>query len=181
MILIEMSLPDRRLILRYAPALFVFVSAALLLTAYLFQHVGGLQPCPLCVAQRYPHFAVLGLGLAALLFGGWFRWLRPPLLAAIVIAYLVGAGYAAFHVGVEGGHFQSGCAGAAGAASSIEELRARIMEAPLARCDDVAWTLLGVSMAGWNGIVSLVLALAGGYAAFQASRDSRKPAGERIG
>ena len=143
---IETSLPDRRLILRYAPAPFVLASAALLLTAYLFQHVGGLHPCPLCVAQRYPHFAVLGLGLAALLFGGRARWLLPVLLGAIVIAYLVGAGYAAFHVGVEAGHFQSGCAGAGGAASSIEELRARIEQAPLVRCDEVAWTLFGVSV-----------------------------------
>jgi disulfide bond formation protein DsbB len=160
---IEMSLPDRRLILRYAPALFVLVSAALLLTVYLFQHIGGLQPCPLCVAQRYPHFAVLGLGLAALVFSGRVRWLRPALLGAIVIAYLVGAGYAAFHVGVEGGHFQSGCAGAGGAASSIEELRARITEAPLVRCDDVAWTLFGVSMAGWTASWAWFVALSAGY------------------
>lgn len=174
-----MSLPDRRLMLRYAPALFLVVSAGLLLAAYLFQHIGGLQPCPLCVAQRYPHFAVLGLGLAALLFGGRLRWLLPALLAAIMVAYLVGAGYAAFHVGVEAGHFQSACAGAGGAASSIDELRARIEAAPLARCDDVAWTLLGVSMAGWNGIACVALGAVAGYAAFIAWRDSRKPPRDR--
>jgi disulfide bond formation protein DsbB len=174
-----MYLFDRRLILRYAPALFLLVSAALLLTAYLFQHIGGLHPCPLCVAQRYPHFAVLGLALAALLFGGRARWALALLLAGIAIAYLVGAGYAAFHVGVENGYFQSGCAGAGEAASSIEELRARIMNAPLARCDDVAWTLIGVSMAGWNGIVCLALGLAAGYVALLALLERRKPSRER--
>ncbi len=164
----------RALVPRFAPALFLVVSAALLLTVYLFQHVGGLEPCPLCVAQRYPHFAVLGLGLVALLFGQRVPWLMTGLLAAIATAYLTGAGYAAFHVGVEAGYFRSACAGAGGGAGSIEELRQRILNAPLARCDDVPWTLLGLSMAGWNGILGVVLGLAALYAAVLALCDSRK-------
>src|SRR3990170_1121526 len=102
-----MMLPGRLLVLfeRNAPMLFLLVSAALLLTVYLFQHLGGLQPCPLCVAQRYPHFVVLGLSVAALVAPRHSAWLHASLLAAIALAYLVGAGYAAFHVGVEGGYF----------------------------------------------------------------------------
>lgn len=171
-----MTIPrvDRAIILRGAPIILLTVSAALLLTVYMFQHVGGLEPCPLCVAQRYPHFAVLGLGLAAILLGRRNLWLLAALLGAVAVAHLVGAGYAAFHVGVETGHFRSGCAGSGAAAGSIDELRERILKAPLARCDDVAWTLLGVSMAGWNGIVSLVLVAAAGYAALIAVLEARR-------
>ena len=165
---------DRQRLARRAPALFLAASAALLLTAYLFQHVGGLEPCPLCVAQRYPHFVVLGLALAALGLGGWRSWLPAAFLAAIALAYLVGAGYAAFHVGVELGHFQSSCAGH-GAAGSIEELRERILNAPRVLCNDVQWTFIGLSMAAWNGIVSVALALAAGYGALATALDLRMP------
>lgn len=164
-----MTLPGRlhALFERNAPLLFLLVSAALLLTVYLFQHLGGLQPCPLCVAQRYPHFAVLGLSVAAVFASRRSPPLYAVFVAVIALAFLVGAGYAAFHVGVEGGYFGSGCA-ATGPASSIEDLRARLEAAPLVRCDEVAWTLFGVSMAGWNGIVSVVLGIAAGYAAVRA-------------
>lgn len=168
--------PSQALALRHAPALFAAVSAALLLTVYLFQHVGGLEPCPLCVAQRYPHFAVLGLGLAAALLGRGRPGLLAALLGAMAAAYLTGAGYAAFHVGVETGHFHSACAGDGGGAGTIEALRERILKAPLVRCDDVPWRLLGLSMAGWNGILSVVLSLAAGYAATLAFLASRRQA-----
>ena len=153
-------------LVHHAPALFLLVSAALLLTAYLFQHVGGLAPCHLCVIQRYPHFIVMGLAIAALVAGPRTRWVLFPLLLGIAAAYLAGAGYAAFHVGVEAGHFQSACAGQ-GAAGSIDDLRARILAAPLVRCDDVAWSLFGLSMAAWNGIASVALALIALYAAWR--------------
>ncbi len=166
--------PRRAIVLRCAPAFFLGVSAVLLLTVYMFQHIGGLEPCPLCVAQRYPHLVALGLGLVAVLFGRRTRVLLAALLGAIAIAYLVGAGYAAFHVGVEAGHFQSGCAGSGSGASSIEELRERILKAPLAHCDDVSWTLLGLSMAGWNGIVSLLLGIPAGYTAWIALLEARR-------
>lgn len=129
------------------------ISAAMLLTVYGFQHLGGLAPCPLCVAQRYPHYAVLALGLAGLLVP--FGWLRFVMLAA-GLAYFVGTGYGVYHVGVEQGWFQSSCATPLGAAS-IEELRAQIFDAPLTRCDEVPWSLIGVSFAGWNAIVSFLL------------------------
>ncbi|MBM3481676.1 MAG: disulfide bond formation protein B [Alphaproteobacteria bacterium] len=169
-----MGLPDLNRVTRWAPAAFLAVSAALLLTVYMFQHLGGLEPCHLCVIQRYPHFIVLGFALIAIVFGRKRRAITALLLVGIAAAYLAGAGYAAFHVGVEGGHFQSACAGQ-GPAGSIEDLKARILAAPTARCDDVAWSLFGVSMAGWNGILSVVMALAALYAAWR----NRPQAGAR--
>ena len=136
-------------------------SAGLLLGAYLSQHVGGLAPCPLCLIQRYPHFAVLGLGLAAVVLGGRAR---VALLGLCGLALLVTAGYGVYHAGVEQGWFASGCA-APMAGGSIEDIKAQIMAAPLTRCDEVPWSLIGVSLAGWNAIASVVMAGLAGWGA----------------
>ena len=138
-------------------------SAGLLLGAYLSQHVGGLAPCPLCLIQRYPHFAVIGLGLAAVFIGGR---VRIALLGLSGVALLVTAGYGVYHAGVEQGWFASGCA-APIAGGSIEDIRAQVMAAPLTRCDEVPWSLIGVSLAGWNAIASVLMA---GVAAYGTAR-----------
>ena len=149
---------------RAIPLLVATASAALLLGAYLSQHVGGLHPCPLCLIQRYPHFAVLGLGLVAALVAG--RRVRIGLLALCGLALLVSAGYGVYHVGVEQGWFASACA-APMSGGTIEEIRAQVMDAPLTRCDEVPWLLIGVSLAGWNAITSVIMA---GVATFGAIR-----------
>ena len=148
---------------RYAPLLTLGISATLLLSAYMFQHIGGLAPCELCVYQRYPHYAAMVLALPAVLLRSRLGTL---FLAAAGLALLVGLGVAIYHVGVEQGWFQSACATAI-TGGSIEDLRAQLMEAPLVRCDEVPWSLWGISMAGWNGIVSLVL---GGFSLYAAYR-----------
>jgi disulfide bond formation protein DsbB len=163
----------RRLLRERLPLLFLAASGGLLLAAFLFQHVGGLEPCPLCVAQRYPHFAALGHALAALTAGRRLPVLAPILFGMLAACYLVGAGYAAFHVGVELGHFQSACSGH-GASGSLEELRARLHNAPRVLCDEVQWSLFGLSMAAWNGIASVVLALVAGYGGVLSATTARR-------
>ena len=74
------------------------------------------------------------------------------------------AGYGVYHVGVEQGWFASGCA-APTTAGSIEDIKAQIMAAPLTRCDEVPWSLIGVSLAGWNAIASLPMAALAGWGA----------------
>ena len=140
---------------RAIPLLVAAASAGLLLGAYLSQHVGGLAPCPLCLIQRYPHFAVFGLGLvAAIVTGGRARM---GLLALCGLALLVTCGYGVYHVGVEQGWFASACA-APTTGGSLEDIKAQIMDAPLTRCDEVPWSLIGVSLAGWNAIASVIMA-----------------------
>ena len=148
---------------RAIPLLVAAASAALLLGAYLSQHVGGLAPCPLCLIQRWPHFAVFGLGLVAVLIGGRAR---VALLSLSGLALLVTAGYGVYHVGVEQGWFASACA-APMLGGTVEDIRAQIMDAPLTRCDEVPWSLVGVSLAGWNAIASVAMA---GVAAWGAAR-----------
>ena len=130
-------------------------SAGLLLGAWTFQYMAGLAPCSLCVWQRWPHGAAVALGLLALFLPG--RLL--PLLAGL--AALTSAGLGVYHTGVERGWWPgpSTCSGGDIGALTPEQLLEQIMTAPLVRCDDVAWQMLGLSMASWNAVISLGLAL----------------------
>lgn len=130
-------------------------SAALMLGALAFQHIGGMAPCTLCIWQRYPHVAAIVIGLLAAA-----AVLPARLLAALgALAALATAGTGLFHTGVERGWWDgpSACSGSALGAQSPQDLMAQIMEAPLVRCTDVPWQMLGLSMASWNALLSLAL------------------------
>lgn len=147
-----------------APALVLAASLAVLGGAFLFQYVGGLAPCELCLAQRYPYGVTIALSILALLFarGAGRGRGRAALLLLCALAFAIGAGIAVFHVGVEH-HWWEGTAactgnGSAAAAGSLEALRAQIMSQPIVRCDKIAWSLFGLSLAGYNVLISIALA-----------------------
>jgi len=130
-------------------------SAALLLGALFFQYVLGMAPCQLCIWQRWPHLAAVGLGAVL--------WLVPsPVLALLgAAAAATSGGIGVYHTGVERGWFEgpSACSGSIDFANlSAEELLDRVMAAPVVRCDEVPWEMLGLSMASWNAILSFALA-----------------------
>lgn len=129
-------------------------SAALLLGAFGFQHLGGMAPCKLCLWQRWPHAAAILLGVAALVLPG--RAL--PLLGAL--AALATAAIGGYHTGVERGWWEGPTTCTSGPVGGIspQDLLARIMEAPMVRCDEVPWEMLGLSMASWNMLASLAFA-----------------------
>ncbi|MEO1108303.1 MAG: disulfide bond formation protein B [Pseudomonadota bacterium] len=131
-------------------------SAALLLGAWGFQYFGGLAPCQMCVWQRYPHSAAFVIGLIALMLPS----LRLLPLAGAISA-LTSAGIGLFHAGVEQGWWEgpTSCTSGSIGGLSAEELMNQIMSAPLVRCDDIPWQMVGLSLAGWNAVVSLGLAL----------------------
>lgn len=128
------------------------VSAVALIAAFGLQYLAGLEPCPLCVWQRYPHVAVIALGLV-----GWY-WRAPVMLGLAALVLVGSAGLAAYHVGIEQGWWAlpAGCVAGQGA-GSVDELRQMLAAAP-PTCDQVSFTLLGLSLAGWNGLLSLALA-----------------------
>lgn len=131
-------------------------SAALLLAALAFQYLGGLAPCPLCIWQRWPHVVAVLIGaLAVTALWRQRRWLA--MLGAAVMA--LSAGLGVYHAGVEQAWWAGPdtCVAGDPGALSTEELMAQIMAAPLVRCDEIAWSFLGLSMAAWNAIVSLAL------------------------
>jgi disulfide bond formation protein DsbB len=137
---------------RTASLLLALASVAILAAVFAFQYLGGAAPCPLCIWQRYPYVVLIVLGMAG------FFW-RPRLMLGLgVLTLLVSAGLAGYHYGVEQGWFAlpAGCA-AGGEATSIEELRQMLREAPPA-CDQVRFTVLGWSLAAWNFLASLGLA-----------------------
>jgi len=143
---------------RAAAALLVLATAAVLGSAYAFQYWGGLAPCILCWWQRYAHMGVIAFAALALLPVG--PGLRAALLLGAAATALAGAGIAAFHVGVEQ-HWWQGtaeCGSTFGPATSIEEMRQRLLAQPVVRCDEVVWSLFGISMAGYNILISLALA-----------------------
>ena len=139
---------------RLARALALLVPLALLGGAYVAQYGFGLYPCEMCWWQRYGHFAALALGLA-----GWLSpralWLTALAGLAIGVAGLIGG----FHAGVEYGWWQGLTACSTSLATAGDPLEA-ILNAPLVRCDVAPWTLIGVSLAGWNFLFSIAAALA---------------------
>lgn len=135
-------------------ALAALGSLGLLLGALAFQHLGGLAPCQMCLWQRWPHVAAALIGLFALALARWSHGRVMPWLG--MLAVLTSAGIAAYHTGVERGWWQgpTSCTGGGGG----DLLR---MDGPLGMvmCDEVAWQMLGLSMASWNMLASLGLAV----------------------
>jgi disulfide bond formation protein DsbB len=130
-------------------------SAALLGGAYFFELVLGMAPCELCLWQRWPHAAAVVLGLVALAWPAAIVMLAGAASAAAT--GLIGV----YHTGVERGWWPgpSACSGAVDLSRlSAEEMLDRIMAAPVVRCDEVAWQMLGLSMASWNAIAAFALA-----------------------
>jgi disulfide bond formation protein DsbB len=149
-----------------ATAMMILVaSVAILVAVFLFQAVGGLDPCALCIYQRYPYAATIGLSAVVFGVAGHTRALgglvAPGLLGLCGLVFAVGAGIAFYHVGVEEGWFQASaaCTGTLEGVETIKDLKVRLEAAPLARCDEVPWSLFGVSLAGYNLLVSLALAV----------------------
>ena len=127
----------------------------LLAGAFGSQYLGGLAPCEMCWWQRYTHMAaVIPAGLAFTAPAGSQRAQALTLLAALAIA--VSGAIGVYHAGVELHVFEGFTTCTATASSgSTADLFKQIAGAPLIRCDQVQWSFLGVSMAGWNAILSL--------------------------
>ena len=130
-----------------ARLLALLVPAGLLGGALGSQYLGGLHPCEMCYWQRWPHAAAMVLAAAAFVLPARARLLTALAALAIAISGAIGV----FHAGVELGWWEGLTQCTAGGALSLEDL----MNVPLVRCDEVQWSWLGISMAGWNAILSL--------------------------
>ena len=166
------------------PLILVLAAAAAVVgTALLSQYWGGLAPCELCLLQRWPWAVAIVISFVATMVGNRPAW--PPgalswvalLLGAV---FAIGSVLAFYHVGVERHWFAgpTACTGAATAADTVEALKARILGQQPVRCDEVAWSLWGISLAGWNLLASLVMTGCC-LAAFVQSRGPRRRPGIR--
>ena len=130
-------------------------SAALLAGAFAFQYLGGLAPCKLCLWARWPHGAAILIGVLALALPG-------PLLPTLgALAALATAGVGLYHTGVEQRWWEGPTTCTSGSIEGMDPaaLLDQILAAPLVRCDEIAWSMWGISMASWNAILSVALAL----------------------
>ena len=123
---------------------------ALLGGALLSQYVGGLHPCEMCYWQRWPHGVAIVVAALAFLFAADSRNARL-LVALAAIAIAISGAIGVFHAGVELKYWEGLTRCSTGGALTLDEL----MKVPLVRCDQVQFSFLGVSMAGWNAILSL--------------------------
>jgi disulfide bond formation protein DsbB len=143
-----------------ARALALIAPLLMLAGAYAFQYIGGLHPCEMCWWQRYAHFAAIPLALIACAARG--RACISGLFAgfagiAVGVSGLIGL----FHAGVEYGWWEglTTCS-TSPAGGSATDLLNQIMASPIVRCDVAPWHLFGISMAGYNGLLSSGVALA---------------------
>jgi disulfide bond formation protein DsbB len=134
-------------------------SAALLAGAFAFQYIGGMAPCHLCLVQRWPHAAAVVIGLAILAIARG-RLATLLMLCGAGAAAITGA-YGVYHTGVERGWWAGPDTCTSGPIDGLSsgDLLNQILAAPLVRCDEVAWSMLGLSMASWNAILSFALML----------------------
>ena len=138
------------------------IAAATLAGAWYFQLVLGLQPCPLCLEQRYAYyFAIPWAALTALAAARSAP--RGVLIAALAILGFAALGNAvlgSYHAGVEWGFWQgpTDCTGPVGNLGSAGTLLERLDTVKVIRCDEVQWRLLGLSLAGYNALISLLMA-----------------------
>lgn len=158
------------------PGLLVGTGLTALVAAFFIQHVLGAPPCYLCIWERWPFVALVALGAAA-----YAAPPQHPLRRAVFgLAALVAAGsavLAAYHVGVEQ-HWWAGTAACApeDGADDLDALRRLLTETEVVRCDEVNWSLAGISLAGFNVLLSSALFLYCLAAAMTGPASRRVPA-----
>jgi disulfide bond formation protein DsbB len=136
--------------------LVTLAATAIIATALASEIFGGLVPCALCLQQRIPYYIAVPVLVLMLLANDKAP---PALLGLVGLVFAVGAGLAGYHAGVEYGWWAGPAACGAGAnlPSSLAELNEALKTAKVVRCDEAAFSLFGLSMAGYNFIASLVL------------------------
>jgi disulfide bond formation protein DsbB len=132
------------------------ISTATIATAWAFELFGGYSPCPLCLQQRWPYYAAIPIALVLIaLRRRSGQGLRLGLLL-IALIMLAGAALAVYHVGIEWKWWPGpqACSVATGLSGTLPDLT----NARVVRCDEAPWRFLGLSFAGWNLVMSLLIA-----------------------
>jgi len=145
-----------------ASALVTLIAAATIAGAWFFQLVLEILPCPLCLEQRYAYYLAIPLG-ALTAIAARSGAPRPLLLAGLAIlalATLANAGLGAYHSGVEWGFWKgpTDCSGPVVNLGSAADLLSKLDTVKVVRCDEVQWRFLGLSLAGYNVLISLLMA-----------------------
>ena len=154
------------------------VAAATLAGAWFFQLVLDIQPCPLCLEQRYAYYLAVPLALLVAISAAKDapRALTVIGLVLLTAAALGNAGLGTYHAGVEWGLWQgpTDCTGTIGGLGSAGGLLDRLDSVKVIRCDEVQWRFLGISLAGYNVLISLLMAALAGWGALGSANAARR-------
>jgi disulfide bond formation protein DsbB len=169
-------------LLRTSPAALAAGAIALggvatILGAWFFQYVLGLPPCPLCIEQRIPYYLAIPVAALVALAAarGAPRGLVGTGLIVLALIMLVSAAFGGYHAGIEWKFWvgPQDCSGPLMPLGNAGDLLRQLGETRPVRCDEAAWRFLGISLAGWNAVISLGLA---GIAVWGARAVLRRPA-----
>jgi disulfide bond formation protein DsbB len=155
------------------------IAAATLAGAWFFQLVLDIRPCPLCLEQRYAYYLMIPLGALTALAAAKDapRAVLLAGLAILAVASLGNAVLAAYHAGVEW-HFWQGpteCTGPIGNLGSAGSLLERLDTVKVVRCDEVQWKFLGLSLAGYNVLISLLMAAIAAWGIVRSAAAKKQP------
>ncbi|WOH82662.1 disulfide bond formation protein B [Bradyrhizobium sp. BEA-2-5] len=150
------------------------IAAATLAGAWFFQLVLEILPCPLCLEQRYAYYLAIPLGAVVALAAARGAP-RPVLLAGLVIlglAALANAGLGTYHAGVEWGFWPgpTDCTGPMVDFGKAGSLLDKLDTVKVVRCDEVQWRFLGLSLAGYNVLISVLMAAIAGWGVMRAAK-----------
>jgi disulfide bond formation protein DsbB len=138
------------------------VAAATIAGAWFFQLVLGLQPCPMCLEQRYAYYTIIPLSALVAISPrlGSPRAVLPLGLALLVVIALANAAFGTYHAGVEWGFWKgpTSCTGPLVNFGSGGSLLEQLDKVKIVPCDVVQWRFLGISLAGYNALISLLMA-----------------------
>jgi disulfide bond formation protein DsbB len=153
----------------------LFAATAVILLALAFEYLGGYDPCPLCLQQRYAYYAAIPASfLALVLIAAQRNGLAAVVFLAVALAFLANAALGTYHAGVEWKYWAGPdtCAATPRALNTIGtgNLLKELETTRVARCDEAPWTFLALSFAGWNVVISLLLAAGACSAAVKALR-----------
>jgi disulfide bond formation protein DsbB len=158
-------------LLDHWPLVGACASAAMLAAAHAFETFGGLPPCHLCYYQRDVYWVALSVGVVGFALGYMrIAWARRAADALLTLIFLTGMGIAAYHAGVEWKWWPGPASCTGGGVVNAGQLAAFMNGAKLnvPQCDQAAWRMFGVSMAGYNAVISLALVALSGLAARKA-------------
>lgn len=131
-----------------------------ILAALAYEHIGGYEPCELCLRQRWAYYAGIPAALLAFAFARSRPALASGALAIVALAFLANSGMGVHHAGVEWGWWPgpAGCSGGVQVSSDAGALVDSLRNSEVVRCDEPAFRFIGLSFAGWNAVISLTLA-----------------------
>ena len=156
--------------------LITVIAAATLAGAWFFQLVLDILPCPLCLEQRYAYYLAIPLGALTALAAGRNapRALLLAGLAILALAALGNAGFGVYHSGVEWGLWKgpADCTGPVGNLGVAGDLLKRLDTVKVIQCDVVQWRFLGLSLAGYNALISLLMAAIAAWGLVKTARPS---------